>query len=312
MPKASPKTPTGKPKASAKKQAAPRASWLLLSPVMVLVAIGIGAAAGGTCMVAGCFSFLEDAPLPPVPTMPAFSPVAMRTAIPTATPSPTAGNGLWGDFIPDSVGAGFDPLLSAGNATLPASASIDVPFTSQAPLGGQWSELHNEACEEASALMVNAYVKRKGVFAKQATDKALRDMVAWEGENGYKNDVTATELVAIFDKYFTLSAKAYSGTDVSVENIKRLLSAGYPVIVPAAGKKLGNPYFTPPGPDYHMLVITGYDERGFIVNDPGTRRGEKYRYGFDTLIGAIHDWTGDKKTVDTGQRAMVVVQPQES
>jgi hypothetical protein len=39
-----------------------------------------------------------------------------------------------------------------------------------------------------------------------------------------------------------------------------------------------------------MLVIVGYDSNGFITNDPGTRKGEGYRYSFATLMAAIHDW----------------------
>ena len=36
--------------------------------------------------------------------------------------------------------------------------------------------------------------------------------------------------------------------------IKEFLMAGKLVIVPAAGRQLGNPYYKAPGPVYHMLV----------------------------------------------------------
>lgn len=63
------------------------------------------------------------------------------------------------------------------------------------------------------------------------------------------------------------------------------------VLVPLFGRELGNKYYTPPGPIPHMLVITGYDpvKKEFITNDPGTKYGEGYRYGEDTLFDAI--WT---------------------
>lgn len=305
MPKSAPqKNEEAKPKKSRAKAPVPKASLLLLSPLTVLIAIGIGAAAGGTCMAVGCFSFLEDTPLPPVPTLPVFSPIAMRT--PSPSPSPSEGNGVWGEFVPGPIG--LDPVASWGSKPLPTSVDLDVPFTSQAPLGGTWSELHNEACEEASMLMVDAYVKDKGVFAKQATDTAIRDMVAWQSLHGYKVDATAAEMVEIFDRFLSLKARTYNGTEVTVENLKKILAAGHPVIVPVAGKELRNPYFTPPGPDYHVLVLVGYDAEGFIANDPGTRRGAKYRYSTDTILSAIHDWTGNKKTVPQGQRAIVVVE----
>ncbi len=39
---------------------------------------------------------------------------------------------------------------------IPSTKILSVPFTPQAPTAN-WDELHNEACEEASAIMANAY-----------------------------------------------------------------------------------------------------------------------------------------------------------
>jgi len=70
---------------------------------------------------------------------------------------------------------------------------------------------------------------------------------------------------------------------------------------------LGNPYFSGEGPWYHMLVITWYDHRGFITNDPGTKRGEGYHYDEATLINAIHDWTGVKENIAQGGKSMLII-----
>lgn len=69
---------------------------------------------------------------------------------------------------------------------------------------------------------------------------------------------------------------------------------------------LGNPYFTPPGPIYHMLVIKGYNLTEFITNDPGTRRGADYVYSYQTLMKAIHDWNNGN--VESGKSATISVQ----
>ena len=95
----------------------------------------------------------------------------------------------------------------------------------------------------------------------------------------------------------------------SAEDIQKELSAGKIVIAPTAGRLLKNPYFTPPGPAYHMIVIKGFDEakREFIVNDPGTRRGEGLRYSTDVLFNAIHDLHetdilhGEKRVIIVGR-----------
>ncbi len=89
--------------------------------------------------------------------------------------------------------------------------------------------------------------------------------------------------------------------------MKNELAKGYPIIVPMAGRDLGNPYFSGEGPWYHALVIIGYDKTSFITNDPGTRRGEHYRYKYDVLMNAIHDWTGVKENIRDGRKVALVV-----
>jgi len=87
-------------------------------------------------------------------------------------------------------------------------------------------------------------------------------------------------------------------------NIKKEIAAGHPVIVPAAGKVLPNPNFTNGGPNYHMLLIIGYDQTDFITNDPGTRNGKNFRYTYDGLINAIHDW--NPNNILDGRKAVLV------
>jgi len=76
------------------------------------------------------------------------------------------------------------------------------------------------------------------------------------------------------------------------------------------GQALGNPNFTPPGPEYHFLLIRGYNPSTdtFITNDPGTRNGELYKYSSDTLFNAIRDYpTGDHLPITSTRKAMIVI-----
>ena len=99
--------------------------------------------------------------------------------------------------------------------------------------------------------------------------------------------------------------------------IKTAIAAGHPVIIPSAGRELGNPNFTGEGPIYHNLVIRGYTADGkFITNDPGTRKGEQYVYEQSVIMNAIHDWVpaGDRTiaangSVATGRRVVLEVTP---
>lgn len=135
----------------------------------------------------------------------------------------------------------------------------------------------------------------------------LQQMVAWERANAYPEDVTVVQLGTIAQSLFNYHTRVL--TDVTTEALRHELALGNPIIIPAAGRLLKNPYFTGAGPYYHMLVIIGYTSDGFITNDPGTKRGSQYWYPTDVLMGAIHDWVGVKEIIATGPKKALVVEP---
>lgn len=195
-----------------------------------------------------------------------------------------------------------------GDADLPAALNLAVPFTSQAPFAN-WDAVHQETCEEASAYMVAAYYRGvSGTIDPQTAEDELQRLVALEREMfGYFEDTTALETARLITEAYGLRAQVEN--DPTVEHIKSHVAAGRPVVIPAAGRLLGNPNFTGDGPPYHMLVIRGYADGNFITNDPGTRRGEEYVYSEATIMNAIHDWTGSYDTVETGPKVILVVYP---
>lgn len=198
----------------------------------------------------------------------------------------------------------FEPLESLAE-TPPTHASITVPFTPQAPFA-DWSDTYNEACEEASLIMIEYFYRGKALDANLANAEIIA-LIDWETNNNYAVDVKAEDLATIARAHFERLAKVYTGENVSVENIQKLIAAGYPVIIPAAGRMLGNPHYSGDGPPYHMLIISGYDDQGFITQDPGTKAGQNYRYTYDTLMNAIHDWTGNQNSIRSGQKAMLII-----
>lgn len=193
------------------------------------------------------------------------------------------------------------------STVLPPEINIAVPFIVQAPYAN-WDHLHDEACEEAALIMLDAWARGQTEMNKEEAELAIQNLVKWEKETfGYFEDTTAEESVRILKEYFGLSgARVIYG--ISIEDIKEELAAGRPVVVPAAGKLLANPYFRGGGPIYHMLVIKGYtkDDR-FITNDPGTRRGADFTYSFSRLFEAIHDWVPGGDILD-GRKVMIVIE----
>lgn len=189
-----------------------------------------------------------------------------------------------------------------------SSVNLDVPFTSQAPYA-VWDELHNEACEEAVVLMAYQYGQngRRDKIPSSEADQKIKEMVNWQIQKlGVHKDLTAYEVVNYLAKEYLGLNKA-EVKDFSIEGIKKELSAGKPVIVPSAGRLLKNPNFKRPGPIYHMVVIVGYDEKNFVTNDPGTRNGYKYKYTFDRILNAAHNWAGSEGNIETGQRVYIVL-----
>jgi len=187
--------------------------------------------------------------------------------------------------------------------TLPAKASILVPFTVQAPLG-DWGAPYQEACEEASIIMMDYYLRNAPLEPEQA-NREIVQLVQWEEANFYKYDVSLLDVKTIVGEYYKYPTRIVE--EVTKESIMYEIANGNPVVVPVAGRKLNNPYFSGDGPWYHMLVITGYDGKYFITNDPGTRHGLDYKYRMDILVDAIHDWTGVKEDIESGQKRMLII-----
>lgn len=174
--------------------------------------------------------------------------------------------------------------------TLPAGRQVNlkVPFTIQSP-DQKWDEVYKEGCEEASILMVYSFLNNKSI----AVDSAMKDignMINLQNEIfGGQYNLSATTTAYIANKFFELQSEIVILK--SIEDVKRIVSNGNPLILPTLGRELKNPNFKEPGPIYHMLVVKGYTKSGdMITNDPGTRKGKDYLYNPQILFNAIGDW----------------------
>lgn len=181
----------------------------------------------------------------------------------------------------------------------------NVPFTPQAPFA-KWDHDHNEACEEAAILIVHYFYEKKDL-TPTASDKEIMGMVNYQKKNwGGHYDLEAKEIVKLAKEYY-----GYKNIkilyNVSINDIKKEIAKGNPVILPTAGRLLGNPYYKSPGPLYHALVAIGYTESKIITNDPGTKRGENFSYSYSTIKNALHEWNNGN--VYKGRRTMIVLVP---
>lgn len=275
-----------------------------------LVIAGILAAAAGTAFAyrVTIREAVESAFKPELPpARPYAPPLAERQETLDGATTPAAS--------PERAREPKDPFASKPAAestvnsqlsTVTSAINFAVPFTSQAPFA-DWELPYQEACEEASLIMLNAYLAGVERFAPEEADRQILRMVEWEKKTfGYYEDTTAEETARIAREYYG-HEKSRALPVASIKDVIRELVNGNPVIVPAAGRLLKNPYFRGQGPLYHMLVIKGFAEDGKIItNDPGTRRGADFLYDPDTLWNAIHDWNGGD--VVNGKKMMIVLE----
>jgi len=188
---------------------------------------------------------------------------------------------------------------------------MEVPFSSQAPFG-EWSDLRQQnACEEISAIMAIYWSENKKLSPQEAKNEIIA-ISDWEQKQyGVYEDTSVQDTVdRIFKKYFNYE-KVKALNNVTIQDIINELKKSNLVIAPMNGQKLKNPFFTPPGPLEHMIVIIGYDYQTneFITNDSGTKHGQNYRYKENILFEALRDYpTGNHKPIIDIQKNIIIVQ----
>jgi len=201
----------------------------------------------------------------------------------------------------------FSPVLAVAPDIL-----IDVPFTSQAPLG-QWSDQRQQdGCEEAVVAMAMAWVGNEKNITKENWRLRILILSNFEFKKyGEYRDVSLADLQNwLFKDYFNYKKTELKPVETATDIIKEL-EKGRIVLTPMDGRSLKNPNFTAPGPERHMILIKGYDyqTQEFITDDPGTRRGQSYRYPAKIILQAIRAYsTGYHQPIKKVVKEMIVVE----
>jgi len=200
-----------------------------------------------------------------------------------------------------------EPEVVAPAPKAPSLLNLLIPFTPQAPTAN-WDLLHNEACEEAGAIMANAYLTgdRDAVIPATRVEAEISGLTTWQDTNfSFHLDTNAKETARMIEGFYGLHAQVFD--NYTLQDIKDQLNLRHVVILPVNGRVIGNPNYKQPGPIYHMLVIRGYTAAGLITNDSGTRLGQNYPYAFKTLYNAGADWDHKIDTIDQSKKVMIVV-----
>lgn len=186
---------------------------------------------------------------------------------------------------------------------------LNVPFTVQAPFA-EWADpIFQDACEEASVVMAVAWVSGQ-TLSKESAKRDIMTLAKYQKSiYGHSVDTSIEDTEKLLRDFLKVSTTEVK-RKIMVQDIKEAVAADKIVIVPTDGRKLGNPNFRQPGPPRHMLVVVGYDDvaNEFITNDPGTRKGEGYRYDQSVLYKAILDYpTGKHTEAKSADKVMLTV-----
>jgi hypothetical protein len=214
----------------------------------------------------------------------------------------------------DAFKSYVDPQTQTGQtpekpepATIADKVFLKIPFTPQAPTAN-WDQLHNEACEEASAIMAYTYFSgmKNEKLEPKFVEGEITKLTDWETKNfGYHLDTTSAETARMIETVYGLHTKLIS--NFTEDDIKKALAADQVVAISENGRQVGNPNYKSPGPVHHSLIIKGYDAKGFITNDSGTRNGLNYRYSFTTLNASAADWDHSTNNVDGSKKIAIII-----
>ena len=204
----------------------------------------------------------------------------------------------------DRVTKGTETPTQLADKSLPEAINLDVPFYPQAP-DGDWNLPWQEACEEASITLAYYYFSEKPLTREQFKKDVL-GLVDWEKEHfGYYISTTVARTAEMLKGYFGFTDYRILD-EPTIEDMKKELAAGHLIVAPFAGRMLKNPFYSGEGPYYHMMVLKGYDEKNFITNDVGTKRGLNFIYPYATIMNALHDYL--PTAIETAPARVIVME----
>lgn len=203
------------------------------------------------------------------------------------------------------VGIGAVSLLRT--PPLQKTLVLSVPYASQVPFGN-WVAPFDEACEETSAIMVQAYYNGKKTLVATDVRKKIQTIVAWENTAfGDNTDTSASQTQKFIQQ--TLSFDTTIHTNPTIDDIKKELRASHPVISFHNTHKLYRTSFL--RGTYHVVVIIGYDDitEEFIIHDPA--RTNQHRFLYTSVMDSLRDFNVKNKLPD-GTPTVLFTAPKKS
>lgn len=217
--------------------------------------------------------------------------------------------------IPGVTAVRAQPIPSAtvGQGTvvpptvLPDQILLQVPFTTQAPLGN-WAQ-HQESCEAANLTQVWLYWNhdQSVVIDPHVADGYIHMIDGWKSQP----DLNDTMLGQLAEQHWGYTYRLLPN-DPQV--IAQQLSAGRPLLAEVRTHGLGNAHYPGYSSHYeqtgwsvpHFVTIIGYDSTGVWLNDPGISWGRGYHITYAQLTHAIADLSQHHPALDNGNTLLLI------
>lgn len=181
----------------------------------------------------------------------------------------------------------FEPVQTP---TLVEEPERSIPFISQAPLG-DWKSPWSDYAEEAILLMLQKRGESLGSARSLSSELLSLDEQITQ-KFGANPILTAQQTLETITDILGLEATLTE--ELTESDLKAYLDQGNVLVLPVNGRTLESPHYTKPGPEHHMLLVTDYTEDGFLVQDPGTARGENFFFESKILLASIQDLDGGR------------------
>lgn len=156
--------------------------------------------------------------------------------------------------------------------------------------------------------MVEQYYAGKKKITKTEAKKLMLPLFTIENRIfGSNADTDSARTNKLINGYTNFGSKIVDNP--TLEEIKDELRAGRPVIIFLYGKNLANPNhrWRAGGSYYHVITLVGFDDENeeFITNDSADySTGLDYRYKYDTILSALHDFNHKTRKADGPARAL--------
>jgi hypothetical protein len=201
------------------------------------------------------------------------------------------------------------PYSFVGSFGRPQSTMLNVPYTTQAPLG-EWSDPRQaDGCEEAALVMAMAWL-RGGSIPPEEAKRDIINMSEYERVKlGFYQDTSMADTGALLKDYYGHSNYIVQ-YGITSDDIKNELAGNRVVLIPLNTQRLGGVY-GPNGPPRHTVVAVGYDDQADTITIHDPYQGGEYRaIPSKNIDAALWDYnSGVHLPLPPKMPAMLVVYP---